>query len=250
MKKIIALLILLVTGMVASAQVQQAPIHKVQSFFRVPSTYVCISNNQTLLYNSTTNTLFVPLAIGTNVYAGATNSVAGIGTFYPKVLGDVEVRSDANGNNPSACITVAWGVVTNYVGNAASGAIASFGDLGGTGMQNWPVYPGFTNSAGGPGVPTSVFAADVAATNTLTIVIQRSADGFNFGTSAVDKLQFQVSEAASTITAGGLSVVTTNLTSGFLQGAKKLRCLSIGTGNTSGSPGITLNALNYDQWFP
>lgn len=253
MKKIIALFLLLATGMVVSAQdgSPAAPRHRTSSFFSVPATYVCVSNNYTLLYGSTTNTTFVPLAIGTNVVGGASNSVAGIGTTYPFILGDVFVNSDANGNNPSASISIAYNQVTNYVGNAASGSSATFDNLGATGMKNWPVYPGFTNSLGAPGIPVSLFGNNVNETNTITVVFAVSRDGFNFGTTAIDKLSVQFSTAASVITANGLVVQTTNVPSAFLQGARKLRCLSIGTSDAGGTAnGVTINALNFNQWIP
>lgn len=247
MKTRILMLIVGLLSLVSTAQAASVPIS--ESFIN-NGTYISLSNNYTLLYGSTTNIRFVSFEISTNIIGGASNTISPGGLSFPQILRDVTVRPDGLSEvNDSCSISVTIGVATNFFSQRGHGGLP----FPNAGQNFWNIPNGMTNGVGGPYVPVSLFPQGaLGSSNVLTFVFQKSVDGMTYGTTAQDKFQFVVAQTAAILAtdAGKPHTINTNLPSSFMQGAKKLRCLSVASDNSAGAIGVTINTISFNQFAP
>jgi hypothetical protein len=223
MKKFIALLAIVGSAFVASAN---SVTHVSESFINT-GTYLCVSNGVPFNYTTASNVWFYSYPVGTNVLAlGGTNAN---GILYPQAVVDAPVFPDINADvNPNIAITVVEGANTNL-----------------------PIQYPQTSAIGNLAVSTATayapFSGTQVVTNTTTYTFATiSEGGFGFADTAGGKtFSFSVSQTNNT-----LAVISTNVPTSFLQGARAIRLVSVSNTSTGTGPGVVVDAVKLTGWTP
>lgn len=215
MKKLISILCLGIAALSA-----KATDYKFASFI-VDGQWLVVSNN-VAVSNNTPNVYYFSDFSRTNVQTFVTTNTQG-GT-NGQWEGDIDLNPLRDGGVNT---NIAFMVVlndTNYTAPAF--------------QQTFNGYPlGYTNS------PAPVFTLTTAATNNVTFVLQKSSGLRRFDTTNTWSFSLQVQGTTPV-------VVATNMPSGFLAGAHRLRLFKISNDNAASSPGTLVSQAGIGQWVP
>ena len=227
MKKLLALLGLLPT--VALAQ-PSTPLHLTQQFIN-NGTYLVVSNNYVWDYTSAPNTYYVSYTgdgNGSSIFSGAMGFTNSTTTNYlPRCVVDCSAWANPDGTPAQAAIQVMIGVATNY----------PLPDP----LRAWNCGTnGLVSAGAATGVPTGIVAVNASATNYITFGFVKSCDGVNFDTNTATGL-FQIGVQLKGTTP---VCIATNVPVSFMTGAKKIRLQRMVTSDSTGSPGVTIDAIN------
>lgn len=204
-----------------------------------------ITNNATVTYGDT-NVFFISGLAPANAYS------------HPTLTGHWSGSSSnfvaTTGQNGTNYIPLA-AYFTNAAAFNSTNQLAG-GYLSNTNILNgnaWNDIPGWANLRGDVGSgclsctiigvgsrPSNVAGAP---TNTIDITFSKSVDGVNFGTDLADRLTWEF--AANSGTNG---VHTTNFTSSFFTGAKKIRLEKIVTSNVTSGTNVVFGPITAFGW--
>lgn len=226
-------------GFVAVSLMAQANLDSVNNSFLNNGTYLCLSNNTTYTWTtlgSSSNAWFFSYPSFTNVCWMYSTSNA------PAATVDADVIADRNGDiNPNMAISVVIGVYTNWPSV----------------IPNWPTYNRQTPSAlgvagtgyslmTGSNLPAAFFTSTVAATNSVVLTFAPVSPEGYADTSEGKQFSFTVAQSSVTLP----RVITTNVPTTFLQGARKVRLVSVVIGSTGAAQGVVVDSLSLVGWRP
>lgn len=218
MKKFLTSIALVMVAACASAT-----IYKEQSFIN-NGTYLCVTNNTSLVYTNQNNAIYYSYQVGTNVQAGATNP---IGNYYPKPLTGVKLDTDANGDvNPTYAVHVVIGATSGFP------------------IPVSPQTGQFLNTIWNPTNLVANFTNNANSTNVVTFTLY-PLDSFGYVDTS-RSWSFVVNQTANVPV-----VVTTNLPTAFCQGLRGV-VPGIGVNNIAGAgaQGTTVDAFTLQGFTP